>query len=164
MSMDRCYACKSEFGDAVTRGGVLPGLCAECQRRTVDVRARLARFAPRRFHESYFTDENVDPPVWKPEKNCPRCGVVGYCHGWTHWTHREATIDTVTREWVEGDAYLFCTNCENLVEIPWSRTQSRPVIATFGGRGAQVLPGREVLLVELFCLFLLAVTMAALLL
>src|SRR3990170_3936774 len=101
--MNRCYACKSEFGGAVALSTTSPGLCEECHRRTEAVKTQFVRCAPERFGRSYFAREGVDPPVWKPGGLCPTCGVLGQCYGWNQWTYREGSPGDLKGQRAEGD-------------------------------------------------------------
>lgn len=111
----RCYACRTVTPPQLLVDDALPGLCAECRRRSRAARERIARLFPRQFGPNYFDDSRIDPPVPKVRRRCNGCGLSGTLFGWTCWRREDGS----EKGGVQGDAWAFCVSCESLYADPW---------------------------------------------
>ncbi len=152
-----------------------PGLCDECDARSVRLQRWLADRPSSEFDADYFSNAEIDNPLWNPRRSCEVCGVIGGCYSWNEWRVGDEIIGTDVP--AEGDGYRVCTNCETLTIIPWAGTErmlslssiyGAPSAATwYGGNmghdGTVSLSvgSRSVLLVELLLLFTAAFIVAA---
>ncbi|MBI4716682.1 MAG: hypothetical protein HY763_02675 [Planctomycetes bacterium] len=161
--MPHCYGCKGEFGPDAAPSACLPGLCEACERRCRFARERLQRLDARQYGAAHFNTPGVDPPVWRPEKPCPRCGVVGQVYAWTHWRFAGDSTSDAPPHGVEGDGYQFCVNCEAVTVSAWSQPPKPSAPSPMLPPEPLVTTGRSILLGELVFLFILSVTLAALL-
>ncbi len=121
--MYRCYACKTPFSDAVRESSNSVGLCAPCQRRSANVKHQLALAEPSRYGEAYFQQHDVDEPTCKPQRRCPRCGIVGETFNWNRWAFDNSSKGTDDLPQATGDGYSYCQNCTTLTVTPWSESK-----------------------------------------
>ncbi len=122
--MYRCYACKTPFDETVKESSATIGLCEHCQRRSSEVKHRLALAEPSRFGEAYFQQDDVDEPTCAPQRRCQRCGIVGETFNWNSWAVDYNSIGTGDSPQATGDGYSYCQNCTTLTVTPWSNSSA----------------------------------------
>jgi len=120
--MYRCYACKTSFSDTVRESSVSVGLCEHCQRRSTELKHRLAMVEPSQFGEVYFKQDDVDEPICAPQRRCHRCGMVGETFSWNQWAFDHNAKGPGGMPQATGDGYSYCQNCTTLTVKPWSQS------------------------------------------